>query len=650
MSLNKGAQLKDTFLLTDTLPGEIPIIYSNFSLYDYILTNSNWDNITSINDKQKFLGCTIPYYFNIKKNTHGFRQIGLIHPVSQLLITKFNFLYDKEIVEYFQINSDYSLRHPKAIIRQKKIPFELNPSLLRNWINKVVKFYYGYKYVKITDFYNSQEFLNNELKFSILYKIDIQSFFDSIYTHSLEWAYLGNKELAKKNKNTISNLGGLIDNIFQSMNYGETNGIVVGPEFSRIVSEIISTRVDSEVKNELVKRNIHISKDYNIRRFLDDIFIYSNEEKTCDLIKEIYEEKLLVYKLRLNIEKTKKEIRPFHKEHLWVRFSYRLVQSIEQWYHINKSLFQKNNYRLTVKFRNDIIQDLKYIIAEYPKQSSYIISYVITSLSSIIKNRSYSNINEKIESFFQLEAYNYELGKNHYIHRIKVIFEIMQYALTISPNYKNITNFTSACFKINNVLPDFERFIFHKAELLLESNMAYFSEISNIVLFLATLRYDLSESILLSCIENEKSYFNISIISYYLTYNKREYKYNKIVQKINEIIDNKIDDIKYNFPISSKGKYDTKILSNLLSDQLIIWLLDYYTCPLISIRVTKKIDKIFNWINNSINDIEQLYPLQYIFGKFIVEKKQPFMKWNLSAEEIKNEILRRIKNKINSIY
>ena len=37
----------------------------------------------------------------------------------------------------------------------------------------------------------------------------------------------------------------------QNLNYGETNGIVIGPEFSRIFAELILQEIDKSVKNIL---------------------------------------------------------------------------------------------------------------------------------------------------------------------------------------------------------------------------------------------------------------------------------------------------------------------------------------------------------------------------------------------------------------
>lgn len=46
----------------------------------------------------------------------------------------------------------------------------------------------------------------------------------------------------------------------QKSNYNETNGILVGPEFSRWVAEVIFSRIDSELKNKLNKYNSYFAE------------------------------------------------------------------------------------------------------------------------------------------------------------------------------------------------------------------------------------------------------------------------------------------------------------------------------------------------------------------------------------------------------
>jgi len=41
----------------------------------------------------------------------------------------------------------------------------------------------------------------------------------------------------------------------QSANYGETNGIIIGPEFSRIFAELILQQIDKSVESDLRKED-----------------------------------------------------------------------------------------------------------------------------------------------------------------------------------------------------------------------------------------------------------------------------------------------------------------------------------------------------------------------------------------------------------
>ena len=105
-------------------------------------------------------------------------------------------------------------------------------------------------------------------------KMDILNCFNNIYTHSVDWAYLGSKEIAKANINNSERFSYIIDELMQYMNYRETNGILIGPEFSRLFAEIILTRIDNLIYSDLKKMGINYKKEYEIARFLDDIFIF----------------------------------------------------------------------------------------------------------------------------------------------------------------------------------------------------------------------------------------------------------------------------------------------------------------------------------------------------------------------------------------
>lgn len=52
------------------------------------------------------------------------------------------------------------------------------------------------------------------------------------------------------------------------------DGIIIGPEFSRIYAEIILQRIDLELEKQLEKEEIFRNKDYIFYRYVDDGFLF----------------------------------------------------------------------------------------------------------------------------------------------------------------------------------------------------------------------------------------------------------------------------------------------------------------------------------------------------------------------------------------
>ena len=63
----------------------------------------------------------------------------------------------------------------------------------------------------------------------------------------------------------------MFDMLMQRLNYNETNGIIIGPEISRIFAEIIFQDIDSKVIRSLRSKGFKFNKDYVIKRYVDDL-------------------------------------------------------------------------------------------------------------------------------------------------------------------------------------------------------------------------------------------------------------------------------------------------------------------------------------------------------------------------------------------
>ena len=204
--------------------------------------------------------------------------------------------YEKEIVE---------VKFPKIeekIVETENPPFDFQKNQVSSYFS-----YSGYNF--LYEFFDSFEFINLEKKFLYFQSLDISKCFYNIYTHSISWAFKS-KEYAKKNigKSSFENN---FDNLIQKSNHNETNGIVVGPEFSRIFAEVILQGVDRRIEKHLSQFSKVFNIDYSIRRYVDDYFIFTNDLRLQEEIREVIMEKLNEIKLYINEKKTMTTSRPF---------------------------------------------------------------------------------------------------------------------------------------------------------------------------------------------------------------------------------------------------------------------------------------------------------------------------------------------------
>lgn len=143
-------------------------------------------------------------------------------------------------------------------------------------------------------------------------KFDLQSCFDSIYTHTISWATAGGADKVKVLPGYHGSwVGDAFDNLMQSVNARETNGIVIGPEFSRIFAEIILQYIDQKVEQELLGKDLRQKSSYECYRYVDDYFLFYNDENDRNLFMESLTKWLKEFKLQISPSKTEEFERPF---------------------------------------------------------------------------------------------------------------------------------------------------------------------------------------------------------------------------------------------------------------------------------------------------------------------------------------------------
>lgn len=296
-----------SILSSEVLPFETLVFFDNRNLFK--LYNNNIDFL-SLNFKEKF---TIPLEYKVKQNGK-YRNLSIVHPLTQLTFVELYKNYNEYILYHGSI-SDRSLRKPlsvtkvfyttKMIQKIKKIDDENTEGFENTNFFKYGPMRLAHK------IYDSEFLLNMEVKYKFMKKMDIAKCFYNIYTHSIAWA-THDKTFAKKNTQNKKLFANLFDRKMQISNYNETNGIVVGPEFSRVFAEIILQRVDNNiVKSVEEKYGYKIEKNYDFYRYMDDFFVFSNDVNILEKIQDVVIHELAVYKLHLNISKEALIERPF---------------------------------------------------------------------------------------------------------------------------------------------------------------------------------------------------------------------------------------------------------------------------------------------------------------------------------------------------
>ena len=132
-----------------------------------------------------------------------------------------------------------------------------------------------------------------------LVKTDITRFYPSIYTHSLTWAAYGKEKVKARLKTFEGSLADRLDILVRACNRNQTIGIPVGPETSRILAEIISSRIDDDLRSSFEDITIE-----SVDRLQDDWFVgvktLERSEKVLSQIGAAYRD----YSLDINGRKT----------------------------------------------------------------------------------------------------------------------------------------------------------------------------------------------------------------------------------------------------------------------------------------------------------------------------------------------------------
>ena len=212
--------------------------------------------------------------FSASKRGGQRRTFSIPNPICAVDLAIFFSKHERQIEEHLQLST----------VAQSQPLFSINT---------------GLRPIQISSFQEFHRTRRTELSQSrYIVRTDISRFFHSIYTHTIPWALHG-KSLAKKDRSPKSddNFGNALDWIIRQAQDGQTVGIPVGPDFSRIVSEVIATAID----RDFGKKHGH---DIPYTRLVDDIFIGADNIDEANSYLRSLRDSIQSYELDINESKT----------------------------------------------------------------------------------------------------------------------------------------------------------------------------------------------------------------------------------------------------------------------------------------------------------------------------------------------------------
>ena len=284
----------ENLLRNEVFPAELPPCFST----DDLAANATLAIATSNSFGQ---GYSIPLTYSGYKSESSRRKFALPNPYHYCKAVDFIVKNESQIKAILE-KSKYSLTAP--IERQ---PRQEQP--------------YAKRSNTVLDTKREIECLFQENRYEI--RLDINAFFDNIYTHCIPWVVHG-IAVAKKHRNDMTLLGNQLDKLMRALNYDQTNGILVGNAVSRIISEIILCSVDEQISKKF--------PEISCCRFVDDYYIYVSKSSQIQEIISYIRTCLAQYELSFNENKIRITEGPFVYGNPW-------VEEIKQYIHLQPDMF-----------------------------------------------------------------------------------------------------------------------------------------------------------------------------------------------------------------------------------------------------------------------------------------------------------------------
>ena len=522
--------------------------------------------------------------------------------------------------------------------------------------------YFSYrKYKNMGQLHNSAKFNRAKYKYDYFIKFDIQNFFPSIYTHSLAWAIFGDKSIAKLNKGSKYEtlFANATDKVAQKINFNETHGLVVGPEFSRVISELLLTKIDVALFIELQLDGKILNKDYLIYRYMDDYFIFSKDSDTTKVIEKKLENLLEKFNLHLNMDKKDLQIRPFKLYSSPIIELKRILKEFEvEKLFIRLKLENNDNHEDNIFIKgsrvswNDMFTKIEKLIYENKSSSRKVVNYFLKTVRASLdydglKPWGLINALEIVTNIYSLdinnESTNFLIAIYAKLNKKcnSLLKEQQKCLLDLD---KNIDGYLENKRFIENKIKNIEivkESLFHNLYSTIKNNFDQMEVMYDLLILLKTFDKSLNAQFLSKIIQHfQDSYFILCSVAYYIQ-NDNLNGLNKNYLTVIRVLEKAIDSIKTNYKNQGTG-------DNILEGKYFYIINDFSYYPGFQDSKKKKYKKQIKKdyekvINSSTNNMQKKEKLTFVWGSIT---KRSYFEWNKSTDEF----IRKIAKKSSNIY
>ena len=620
-------------ILTDSRPVEVLKNFTIAFFYEYLNENKDLETlcrtiheeivpskgIKGFNNKMLVNAGwhSMPLKYYIYKNSHELREMSILNPLSLIEMRMFIEAYEKELLFFankagFSVRKHYYNNSLRYIERNGKGLVYINDERTARNLEASGNFYKVSPYKFLSDFHNSSLWYELNREYRYCGKIDYNKCFDSVYTHTFTWLVADNltdRKVYARESNYFLNA---CDTILQNMNGSVTNGIAVGPEFSRLMVEILMQHIDTLVKNKLANKGYIESEHYRICRFVDDIFVFADEEKNIEYIMNTYAREAGRFHFRLNEKKRyigklptiwfewKEAIRPVNE---YIRQA--IFRSGGETNYIVKNFIR--NGKGMVPIMKMMFQDT---VASFPEKAAKITSYVLSTIYKKIKSRGKRRIIDE-----------------RYIESVLTQFiDIVFYFYSFAPTYNNTEKIVGILFELSNEAPDeiykeaLQKNVNTYKSVFSKSNL---DDIVNLILIFHFYDVQLPYSSEMSIIKKIKKENNPILYALLLLYAQYDKSFRKdIINQIYMMIIHAIENIHYN--------------PRFFEYKECWWFYIFCDCPYIKRSVNKRLKRKLKDILSEYVNNDHVNQSKRMIIEFLLDRRyrNKFFDWNFTKDDL----------------